>query len=136
MDLSFLPAVNASLNAAATALLVAGRVLVRRGRIAAHRRAMLSAFGVSALKASRGFENTPFGGEGAVRLLYLSILFTHLTLAMAVPFLAVILVALGLRGRIARHRRLARVAWPIWIYVSVTGVIVYAMLYHLNPTPV
>jgi uncharacterized membrane protein YozB (DUF420 family) len=143
VDLSFLPALNAALNVASTALLVAGRVWIRRGRVAAHRRAMLGAFAVSSLflvlyvlhKAWRDFENTPYHGEGALRVLYLAILFSHLTLAMAVPLLAIRLVQLGLGGRIARHRRLAVIAWPIWIYVSVTGVVIYLMLYPFNPAP-
>jgi uncharacterized membrane protein YozB (DUF420 family) len=141
MDLSFLPSVNAALNALAAGLLIRGRQLVRRGEIAAHRRMMISAFAVSSLflvfyvahKAARNFENTPFHGEGLARLAYLGLLATHVTLAMTVPFLAVGLITLGLRGRIARHRRLARVAWPIWMYVSVTGVIIYVVLYHLDP---
>jgi uncharacterized membrane protein YozB (DUF420 family) len=143
MDLSFLPAVNASLNLLATALLVGGRIAIRRGRVAAHRRAMLGAFAVSSLflvlyvlhKVWRDFENTPYHGEGALRVLYLAILFTHLTLAMTVPVLAIRLVQLGLGGRIARHRRLAVVAWPIWMYVSITGVVIYGMLYPFNPAP-
>lgn len=143
MDLSFLPSVNAALNLASTALLVAGRVWIRRGRVAAHRRAMLAAFAVSSLflvlyvlhKAWRDFENTPYHGEGALRVLYLAILSSHLTLAMAVPVLAIRLVQLGLGGRIARHRRLAVVAWPIWMYVSLSGVVIYGMLYPLNPAP-
>ena len=143
MDLSFLPAVNAGLNGAATALLVAGRIWIRRGRVAAHRRAMLSAFAVSSLflvlyvahKAWRGFESTPYHGEGVARVLYLAILFSHLTLAMTVPVLAIRLVQLGLGGRIERHRRLAVVAWPIWMYVSLTGVVIYLLLYPFNPPP-
>src|SRR5262245_57950294 len=143
MDLSFLPSVNAALNLTATVLLVVGRLWIRRGRVAAHRRAMLGAFAVSSLflvlyvahKAWRGFEPTPYHGVGVAHALYLAILFTHLTLAMTVPVLAILLVRLGLSGRIARHRRLARVAWPIWLYVSVTGVVIYLLLYPLNPTP-
>ena len=143
MDLSFLPSVNAALNLVSTVLLVAGRVWIRRGRVAAHRRAMLGAFAVSSLflvlyvahKAWRGFENTPYHGEGVARFLYLAILFSHLALAMTVPVLALRLVRLGLGGRIARHRRLAVVAWPIWMYVSVTGVVIYLLLYPLNPAP-
>jgi uncharacterized membrane protein YozB (DUF420 family) len=143
MDLSFLPSVNAALNLVSTVLLVAGRVWIRRGRVAAHRRAMLGAFTVSSLflvlyvahKAWRGFENTPYHGEGVLRVLYLAILFSHLALAMTVPVLALRLVQLGLGGRIARHRRLAVVAWPIWLYVSVTGVVIYLLLYPLNPAP-
>ncbi len=141
MDLSFLPPVNAALNGIAALLLLAGLLLVRRRRIAAHRRVMLTAFAVSSLfllcyvahKASRGFESTTFHAEGAAKVAYLALLFSHVTLAMAVPVLAITLIALGLRGRIARHRRLARVAWPIWMYVSVTGVVIYLLLYHLNP---
>ena len=143
MDLSFLPSVNAGLNLVATALLVLGRFWIRRGRVETHRRAMLAAFTVSCLflvlyvvhKASRGFENTPYHGEGAARVFYLAILFSHLVLAMAVPFLAIRLVRLGLSGRIEKHRRLALVAWPIWLYVSITGVVIYVMLYVANPAP-
>lgn len=141
MDLSFLPAVNASLNALATGLLIAGFVLIKQRRIKAHRRVMTSAFAVSGLflvlyvahKASRGFENTSFNAEGAAKTLYLLILFSHLVLAMAVPFLAIALIRLGWQRRDEAHKRLARIAWPIWIYVSVTGVVIYVMLYHLNP---
>jgi uncharacterized membrane protein YozB (DUF420 family) len=143
MDLSFLPAVNASLNAAATALLVVGRLLARRGRIAAHRRVMSAAFAVSALflalyvthKVWRGLEHTPYHGTGLARSLYLGILGTHLVLAMAVPVLAIVLIRLGLADRRAAHRRLARWAWPVWLYVSLTGIVIYGMLYHWNPAP-
>lgn len=141
MDLAFLPSVNASLNAVAAVLLVRGRRLARRREIAAHRRTMALAFAVSTLflvlyvvhKASRDFQNTPFHGEGIARVAYLVLLATHVTLAIAVPFLAIALIRLGLRGRLAAHRRLARVAWPIWMYVSVTGVLIYLVLYHLDP---
>jgi uncharacterized membrane protein YozB (DUF420 family) len=143
VDLSALPAVNATLNAIAALLLVRGRALIRRGRVDAHRRTMIAAFAVSTLflalyllhKASRGFENTTFHAEGVTKLAYLVLLFTHVVLAATVPVLAITLITLGLRGRIARHRRLARVAWPVWMYVSVTGVLIYALLYHLNPAP-
>ncbi len=143
MDLSFLPGVNAALNLVSTVLLVVGRIWIRRGRVVAHRRAMLGAFAVSSLflilyvahKAWRGFEHTPFHGEGVLGALYLAILFSHLVLAMTVPVLALRLVQLGLSGRIDRHRRLAVVAWPIWLYVSVTGVLIYLLLYPLNPAP-
>jgi uncharacterized membrane protein YozB (DUF420 family) len=143
VDLGFLPAVNASLNACAAALLVAGRRLARQGRIAAHRRTMLAAFAVSSLflalyllhKSSRGFENTSFHAEGAAKLAYLALLASHVVLAMAVPPLAVALIVLALRDRRAAHRRLARVAWPVWMYVSATGVAIYVLLYHLNPSP-
>jgi len=142
VDLSFLPAVNATLNSAATVLLLLGRRWIRRGRVAAHRRAMLGAFAVSSLflvfyvahKAWRGFEHTPYHGTGLAHALYLAILFSHLSLAMTVPFLAITLVRLGLAGRIERHRRLAVVAWPIWLYVSITGIVVYLLLYPFNPS--
>jgi uncharacterized membrane protein YozB (DUF420 family) len=144
MDLSFLPAVNASLNGAATVLLVTGRALARRGRVDAHRRVMISAFAVSGLflvlyvahKAWRGFEHTPYHGTGAARAAYLLILGTHLVLAMAVPFLAIALIRLGLADRRAAHRRLARWAWPVWLYVSITGIVIYLLLYHANPVPI
>jgi protein SCO1/2/putative membrane protein len=143
MDLSFLPAVNAGLNAAATTLLLVGRRLIRKQRVDAHRRTMLAAFAVSTLflalylthKASKGFENTTFHAEGLAKLAYLALLVSHVTLAAAVPVLAIILIRFGLRGEIARHRRLARVAWPIWMYVSLTGVLIYLLLYHWNPAP-
>jgi uncharacterized membrane protein YozB (DUF420 family) len=143
IDLSFLPAVNASLNALATVLLVVGRIWIRRGRVDAHRRTMIAAFSVSTLflalyvthKVWRDFENTAFHAEGIAHAAYLVLLLTHVALAMTVPVLAILLIALGLRGRIARHRRLARVAWPIWLYVSLTGVVIYLLLYPLNPVP-
>jgi len=141
MDLSGLPAINASLNTLATALLLYGRALVKRGRIDAHRRVMLSAFAVSSVflafyvahKASRSFQNTTFNAHGIAKAAYLALLASHVVLAMLVPFLALALIRFGLRGEIAQHRRLARIAWPIWLYVSITGVVVYALLYHVNP---
>lgn len=141
MDLPFLPAVNASLNAVATVLLVRGRRLAKRREVDRHRRTMLAAFCVSTLflalyvahKVSRDFQNTTFHAEGAAKAAYLALLASHVVLAATVPFLAITLIVLGLRGRLAAHRRLARVAWPIWMYVSVTGVVIYLLLYHLNP---
>ena len=142
MDLSFLPAINAGLNAVAMTLLITGRRLVRQGRIEAHRRVMLSAFGVSSLflffyvshKVSRDFESTTFHVEGAAKIAYLAMLFSHVVLAATVPVLAIWLIRLGLRDIRAKHRRLARIAWPIWMYVSATGVLIYLLLYHLNPS--
>lgn len=143
MDLSFLPGVNAALNATAVVLLVVGRRLARNQRFDAHRRVMIAAFAVSSLflvlyvahKASRGFVNTPFHVEGVALVAYRVMLFTHVTLAMTVPALAIALIVLGVSGRRESHRRLARFAWPIWVYVSVTGVLIYVLLYHLNPAP-
>jgi len=141
VDLAFLPSVNAALNAVAAALLIRGRQLARRREIDAHRRVMITAFAVSSLflvlyvahKAARDFENTPFHGEGLARLAYLALLASHVVLAMTVPVLAITLIVLGLRNRLTAHRRLARVAWPIWMYVSLTGVTIYFVLYHLDP---
>jgi uncharacterized membrane protein YozB (DUF420 family) len=141
VDLSSLPALNAALNSVATVLLLAGRALAKRGRLAAHRRVMLSAFAVSSAflvsyvihKASRSFQNTTFNATGAAKTAYLALLASHVVLAALVPFLAIALIRLGLRGERARHRRLARIAWPIWLYVSLTGVAIYVLLYHLNP---
>ena len=141
MDLSFLPAVNASLNAIAAVLLVRGRMLARAKRIDAHRRTMLSAFAVSTLflaryllhKAARGFESTTLQVTGAAKVAYLLMLASHVLLAMTVPVFAILLIRHGLAGRIAQHRRLARIAWPIWIYVSVTGVLIYLLLSPWSP---
>jgi len=143
VDLSGLPALNATLNATATVLLLWGRALVKRGHTQLHKRVMLSAFGVSSVflasyvvhKASRSFQSTTFNVTGAAKTAYLVMLASHVVLAALVPFLAIALIRFGLRGELARHKRLARVAWPIWLYVSITGVAVYTLLYHLNPAP-
>jgi uncharacterized membrane protein YozB (DUF420 family) len=141
VDLSFLPPLNAGLNGLAALLLVIGRALAKRRRVDAHRRVMIGAFSVSSVflasyvahKVGSGFESVRFHAEGVPKLAYLSLLVSHSALAMAVPFLAVALIRLGLSGRLDAHRRLARVAWPLWMYVSLTGVALYAVLYHLNP---
>ena len=132
-----LPAVNATLNAIAAVLLVWGYTLIRRKRIQQHRRVMISAFAVSILflicyliyHAQVG--SVPYGRTGFLRGLYLSILFTHVVLAATVPVLASITLYRGWKGNYPRHRRIARWTFPIWLYVSVTGVIVYLMLYKL-----
>jgi uncharacterized membrane protein YozB (DUF420 family) len=136
VDFSALPALNASLNATATVLLLVGRALVKRGRVEAHKRVMLAAFAVSSVflvsyvvhKASRSFHNTTFNAVGVAKTAYLAMLASHVMLAALVPFLAIALIRFGLRGELARHRRLARIAWPIWLYVSVTGVVIYVLL--------
>ena len=132
-----LPAVNASLNAIAAVLLLLGRVAIRRRRVDLHRRLMLAAFVVSAVFlisyvtrfSLTGTHRYPDGAP--LRGLYLTILASHTVLAAATPVLAVLTLRLALRGRFDRHRRLARWTWPIWMYVSATGVVVYWMLYHL-----
>jgi len=141
VDVPLLPTLNALLNALAGVLLLRGRALVRRGQIDAHRRCMLAAFATSSLflvlyvahKVTSGFVSTSFHAEGAARLAYLTLLVSHVVLAMTVPPLAIVLIRRGLRGEVARHRRLARVVWPIWIYVSATGVVIYALLYLYSP---
>ena len=132
-----LPAVNATLNGTAAILLTWGYALIRSGRREAHRRVMLTAFGVSIVFLTSyvvyhvQVGSVPFEGTGLLRAVYLSILVTHVILAAAVPFLAVITLRRGLNNRIDAHRRLARWTLPIWLYVSVTGVVVYWMLYWL-----
>ena len=132
-----LPAVNACLNAAATLLLLWGYTLIRRGNREAHMRIMLAAFAVSILflvsylvyHAQVG--SVRYQKTGPIRTLYLTVLLTHTLLAAAVPFLAVITLFRAWRERFDRHRKIARWTLPIWLYVSFTGVVVYAMLYLL-----
>jgi uncharacterized membrane protein YozB (DUF420 family) len=132
-----LPTINAALNATAAVLLVRGYRLIRRKRIDSHRKTMIAAFVVSCLflvsylvyHAQVG--TVRFQKTGAIRTVYLSILATHTLLAAAVPFLAIITLRRGLAAKYDRHRRIARWTFPIWLYVSVTGVVVYLMLYHL-----
>jgi len=134
-----LPAINATLNATAAVLLVWGFLLIRRRSIAAHRKVMLAAFATSSaflccyLVYHYNVGSVPFPGTGALRTVYLSILATHTALAAAVPPLAIITLSRGLRERYDRHRRIARWTLPIWLYVSVTGVVVYLMLYRMKP---
>jgi len=132
-----LPAVNATLNAIAATLLVCGYLMIRRGRVQAHRRFMLSAFASSALflvcyliyHANVG--SRPFAGRGPIRAVYFTILISHVILAAAILPLALITLTYALRERFERHVPIARWTLPIWLYVSVTGVIVYVMLYRL-----
>ena len=132
-----LPALNACLNATAATLLVCGYVLIRRGRKLWHERVMIAAFTVSViflvsyLVYHSQVGSVRFQKTGAIRTAYLTILLTHTVLAATVPVLAVLTLRLARIGRFDRHRRLARWTLPIWLYVSVTGVIVYWMLYRL-----
>ena len=137
-DVHALPAVNATLNALAAILLMTGYVLIRRGHRTAHRNVMTAALACSVLfltsylvyHAQVG--SVRFPGTGAPRTLYLTILATHTVLAAAVPFLAGITVFRAWRRRYPQHKRLARWTLPIWLYVSVTGVVVYWMLYRMR----
>lgn len=132
-----LPAVNATLNATSAILLTTGYTLIRRRKIQQHKRVMIAAFCVSVaflvcyLVYHSQVGSVRFQHTGAIRTTYLSILLTHTVLAAAVPFLAVITLFRGLRRQDKRHRAIARWTLPIWLYVSVTGVIVYLMLYKL-----
>jgi len=136
MDVHVLPAVNASLNALSGILLLVGFALIRTRRIAQHRKVMLAAFITSSLflicyvvyHAQVG--SVRFTRQGFVRPVYYTILVTHVTLAAAVPPLAIVTLTRGLKGRYPQHRRLARWTFPIWLYVSVTGVLVYVLLYQ------
>ena len=136
MTLHDLPAVNASLNALSTVFLVTGYALIRARRVAQHRASMLAALGTSALflvcyivyHAQVG--SVRFTRQGFVRPVYFTILITHVTLAATVLPLAIVTAARALRADYVRHRKIARWTLPIWLYVSVTGVLVYVLLYQ------
>ncbi len=139
LELSDLPTVDAALNAASAALLTLGFVFIRRKNVTAHKFCMLSAVGTSALFLAcyltyHYFHGTTrFTGKGAVRPMYFGILISHTVLAATIVPLVVATLYRALRGRFDLHRRLARWTLPAWLYVSVTGVVVYWMLYHLYP---
>lgn len=142
IELADLPAVNATLNSIAFVLLVIGRSLIRRGKVNAHKRCMISAFAVSTVFLITYLtyrflgEEKKFGGTGWIRPVYFSILISHIALAATVPVLATWTLVLGLKGRFDKHRRLARITYPIWCYVSVTGVLVYLLLFRIyGPMP-
>ena len=136
MTVHDLPAVNASLNALSGVLLLTGYTLMRLRRIELHRKVMIAAFTTSSLflicyvvyHVQVG--SVAFPRQGWVRTLYFTILITHVTLAATVPVLAIITLTRGLKGRYPQHRRIARWTFPIWMYVSVTGVLVYVLLYQ------
>lgn len=136
MSLSDLPTLNATLNALAAVLLSAGWLFIRSGRIEAHRRCMIAAFVTSSLflvsyvvyHAQVG--SKPFPGTGVLRTIYFSILVPHVVLAAAVLPLAILTLRRGLRRQDDLHRRIARWTLPLWLFVSVTGVAVYLMLYQ------
>ena len=137
LDVTTLPAVNATLNSIAAVLLVCGYVLIRSGRVAQHRVCMLAAFATSTLflvsylvyHAQVG--SFPFTGQGPIRIVYFTLLISHVSLAVLILPLALVTLRRGLRRDDARHVAIARWTLPIWLYVSVTGVIVYWMLYQL-----
>ena len=143
MDYSIFPAINATLNGSSAILLILGRVLIARGRVAAHRAVMITAFctstaflisyltyhigrSLSGLSASVHFQ-----GVGWSRPVYFTILISHTILAVVIVPLVLITLSRGLKQRYPQHRRIARWTFPLWLYVSVTGVVIYVMLYHL-----
>lgn len=137
MQATDLPTLNAVLNATAAVLLVLGFRQIRRGRVEAHRRFMLGAFAVSAaflvsyVIYHLEVGSQPFPGTGLARVVYFTILVPHVILAAVVLPLALVTLRRGLTRQDAAHRRIARITLPIWLFVSVTGVIVYLMLYRL-----
>jgi uncharacterized membrane protein YozB (DUF420 family) len=136
LDAHALPALNAVLNATAAVLLSWGYVMIRRRRVPVHRAVMIAAFVTSTLflvsyvvyHAQAG--SRPFTGHGPIRAVYFTILITHVVLAAAIVPLSLVTLARALRGRYELHRRIARWTLPIWLYVSITGVVVYLMLYR------
>lgn len=134
---SVLARINVCLNAAAGGCLLLGLFFVRAGRIAAHRLAMSSAFGLSSaflvtyLMHHAQVGSVPFRGEGIWRLIYFSVLVPHVILAAVIVPLALLTLYRGWTGKIASHRRIARYTFPLWLFVSLSGVAVYLMLYHL-----
>ena len=139
MSISDLPTLNAILNSISAILLTIGYVFIKQKNREAHRRCMLGAFTTSTLFLISylvyhfNVGSVKFQGQGAVRTLYFAILLTHTVLAAVIVPLVFVTFARALKGNFDRHRRIARWTLPIWLYVSVTGVVVYLMLYHLYP---
>jgi uncharacterized membrane protein YozB (DUF420 family) len=133
-----LPTLNAALNATSAVFLTTGYVLIRRGHRTGHEWCMLAALGASALFLTSyvvyhlNTGSRPFPGQGPIRLIYFAILITHVLLAAAVLPLALVTATRALKGRFDRHVRIARRTLPIWLYVSVTGVVIYLMLYRIS----
>ena len=137
IEIADLPAVNASLNALATVLLATGWVLISQGKVEQHRRCMLAAFATSSLFLASylvyhfNVGSIAFTGQGPLRILYFAILISHIVLAIVILPMALITLARALRTQFDAHRRIARWTLPLWLYVSITGVIVYTMLYQM-----
>ena len=135
IEISDLPAVNATLNLVSLVFLLVGYHAIRHDNVVRHRRCMVTAFCVSVLFLGSYLtyrflgQEKRFGGAGLIRPVYFFILVTHVTLAATVPFLASLTLWRAIRGQFVRHRRIARWTFPIWIYVSITGVMVYVMLF-------
>lgn len=139
--ISFLPHLNAVLNATSALLLLLGFTLIRLGRVRAHRNCQVTAvltstlFLISYLTYHYHHGSTRFAGQGIVRPLYFTILLTHTILAVVIVPLIIVTLYRAARGDFIRHRHIARWTLPLWLYVSVTGVIVYLMLYQIYPSP-
>lgn len=137
IDYTALPAVNAALNATSTLFLLAGWRFIRRRDMRRHRFCMLSALTASALFLTSyviyhaNVGSVPYGGQGALRIVYFAILISHVLLAAAILPMALVTLSRALSRRFDRHRAIARWTLPIWLYVSVTGVVIYLMLYRL-----
>jgi uncharacterized membrane protein YozB (DUF420 family) len=137
MDYALLPALNATLNGTSAVLIAIGRALIRRGRVLAHRSCMIAAvvtsslFLISYLYYHWQVGSVRFQGQGWIRQVYFAILLSHTVLAAVVVPLVIVTLARGLRERFDRHKKIARWTYPIWLYVSVTGVVIYVMLYQL-----
>ncbi len=140
MNVHDLPLLNALLNGSSAVCLLAGFYYIRRGEIRKHRACMIAAFVCSALFLTSyliyhaNVGSVPFAGRGSVRALYFAILVSHTLLAAAVPPLAIITLRRALLARFEKHRQIARWALPVWLYVSVTGVVIYLMLYRIYPS--
>ena len=141
MTVQDIPALNATLNSMATVLISTGFVLIKTGRIAAHRRVMITAMVVSAIflvgyvthKVLIRGVHTPFGGEGVIRSVYYTMLISHIVLAISIAYLVPRTFLFAIQGNIERHRAWAKWTFPIWFYVSITGVLVYFSLYRWWP---
>ncbi|PYJ84693.1 MAG: DUF420 domain-containing protein [Verrucomicrobia bacterium] len=145
MSLTDLPAVNACLNGLSAILLTTGYVFIRRGNKIAHRNCMVSAFVTSTIflicyftyhigmRMLYGKAHTEFRDPEWFRPIYLFILFTHLTLAVAIVPMVLVTLNRAIKGRIELHKKIARWTWPLWMYVSVTGVVIYLLLYQIFP---
>ena len=138
IDYTQLPAVNASLNAVSTVFLALGWMFIKRRQMERHRLCMLAALTTSALFLTSyliyhaNVGSVPFRGQGVIRMVYFAILLTHIILAATILPLALMTLSRALAKRFDRHRRIARWTLPIWLYVSVTGVVIYVMLYRLT----
>lgn len=134
VDVSWLPGFYASVNSLTAVVLVVGYISIRRQNIKAHRAAMLTAFGLSCIflvsYVTYHFlgERTTYGGEGVLRYIYYFILLTHIVLSVAIVPLVLLSVYFGISNQLKRHRRISRWTFPIWLYVAVTGVLVYLLI--------